>query len=320
MRALVLSKDAPPRVDDARPEPALSPGEAIVKTRVAGVCDTDLQLARGYMGFAGVPGHEVVGEVVACADRAWIGKRVVTDINAGCGACSDCVEGDGHHCSRRTVLGILGRDGALAERFAMPVRALVEVPEGLEDDKAVFAEPYAAALHVLDDLAPAGRDDRIVVLGDGKLGLLVALALHGAGRPTTLVGRHEEKLAIARSAGLVTRLEAEADALRGAAAVVEATGNPAGLALALDLVRPRGTVILKTTVSGPITADLARVVVDEIHLVGSRCGDVRRAVRGLADGAVDPRPLVQARYPLGDAALALEHAGRKGALKVLVDA
>lgn len=320
MRALLLSKDGPPRVDESRPEPELAPGEAIVATRVAGICDTDLQLARGYMGFAGVPGHEVVGTVVECADRAWIGKRVVTDINAGCGACSDCIDRDGHHCPTRTVLGILGRGGALAERFAMPVRSLVEVPEALDDDRAVFAEPYAAALHVLDDVSSLERGARIVVLGDGKLGLLIALALHGAARSVTLVGRHDEKLGIAAAAGITTVKERAAEALRGAGAVVEATGNPQGLGLALDLVRPRGTVILKTTVSGPIRVDLARVVVDEIRVIGSRCGDIRRAVAGLADRAVDPLPLIEARYSLAEAARALAHAGQKGALKILVRA
>lgn len=317
MRALVLDPD--PRLVTDRPPPARAPGEALVRVRVSGVCDTDLQLARGYMGFAGVPGHEFVGEVVAADDAGWIGRRVVADINAGCGACEDCVTGRGHHCAARTVLGIRGRSGAFAELVAVPERCLVAVPEAVSDELAVFAEPLAAALHVLDELDPRGPG-RAVVLGDGKLGLLIARALAGAGVDTTLVGRHPHKLALARAVGVTTAL---ADALPagvgGAPLVVEATGSERGLAEALALAAPRGTVVLKTTVAAPITVDLAPAVIHELRLVGSRCGDIARAVAALARGEVDPRPLIEARYPLARAAEALAHAGRRGALKVLID-
>lgn len=316
MRALVLG-DGSPRVTNVE-APIRAPGEARVRVRLAGVCDTDLQLAKGYLGFRGVPGHEVVGEVLEADAARWRGRRVVADINAGCGACDECRARGGHHCPQRTVLGIVGRSGALAEELVVPERCLVEVPERVADEAAVFAEPLAAALHVLDD---AGAPSRAVVLGDGKLGLLVAQALASAGVPTALVGRHAHKLALARAAGVETFLEGEAPAaLRGAPLVVEATGNAEGLAAALGLAAPRGTVVLKTTVAQRLTVDLAPLVVNEVRLVGSRCGDLSRAIDMLAQGKVNPLPLVEARYPLSRAEEALAHAGRKGALKVLVEA
>jgi len=314
MLALVL--DPAPRVVRDHPEPALRKGEALIKVRCAGVCDTDLQLARGYMGFSGVPGHEMVGEVAFCEDARWIGKRVVADINAGCGTCAECIARGGHHCSTRTVLGIVGRAGAFAARIAMPIACLVEVPPAVSDDAAVFAEPLAAALHVLDDLQ--GTPNRAIVLGDGKLGLLIARALAGAGVRTAIIGRHAHKLALAK--GAETHLEADVPAsLAGADLVVEATGSEAGLARALELARPRGTVVLKTTVAAKLTLDLAPVVINEIRIVGSRCGDMTRAIDALARGMVDPLPLVEARYPLARADEALAHAGKRGTLKVLID-
>ncbi len=325
MLALLFDGAAAPRLVADRAEPARGLGEALVGVRLAGVCDTDLQLLRGYMGFRGVPGHEFVGEVLACDDARWRGRRVVADINAGCGACDDCARGRGHHCAGRTVLGIAGRDGALAERLAVPERCLVEVPDTLSDEHAVFAEPLAAALHVLDELdglgGAAGRGPA-VVLGDGKLGLLCALALRAAGVPVLLVGRHEAKLAHAARAGAEVVLEPALASRRldaSAALVVEATGSAGGLALALQLARPRATVVLKTTVAGPLQIDLAPVVINELRLVGSRCGDLARAVDVLARGEVDPTPLVAARYPLARAPEALARAGERGVLKVLVD-
>ena len=315
MLALVL--DGTPRVDPDHPEPSCAPGESLVRVRTAGVCDTDVQLAHGYLGFRGVPGHEVVGEVLESDDASFLGRRVVADINAGCGACDDCRERDGHHCRARTVLGIVGRAGAFAERFAIPTRCLVAVPDGVSDDVAVFAEPLAAALHVLDDARDARR---AVVVGDGKLGLLIALAL--APHVTTcLVGHHERKLALARAAGIDASLEDSVPpSFADADLVVEATGNERGLTRALSLVRPRGTVVMKTTVAAPLTGDLAPVVIHELRLVGSRCGDLRRAVDTLAQRTIDPSPLIEARYPLSRADEALRHASRRGALKILLDA
>jgi len=288
--------------------------------RLAGICDTDLQLARGYMGYRGVLGHELVAEVVEADSPEWRGRRVVADINAGCGICNECTARGGHHCAARSVLGILARDGALAERCVVPERCLVAVPDSLADERAVFAEPLAAALHVLDDLGGVDPSERVLVLGDGKLGLLIAYALLGAGRRVTLVGHHAAKLELAGRAGAETILESELDdRAPGAAAVIEATGSAQGIARALDLVRPRGTVILKTTVAGTNPIDLSPIVINELEVKGSRCGDLARAVEALATGRVDPTALIAARYPLSRADFALGHAGRKGTLKVLVE-
>ena len=284
--------------------------------RLAGVCDTDLQLASGYMGFKGVLGHEFVGEVVESDDTSWLGRRVVADINAGCGRCTECLERLGHHCKERSVVGILGRDGALAEELVVPERCLVAVPDTVSDQAAVFAEPLAAAAHVLDEIATT---DPVVVLGDGKLGQLVARALLGAGLRVLVIGHHSEKLELARSAGAEVFLERDLPAdLRDLPVVVEATGGATGIARALALVRPRGRVILKTTVANPSNVDLSPIVINELSVVGSRCGDLARAV-ALLERGVDPTPLVVARYPLARADEALAHAARPGTLKVLVE-
>lgn len=300
-------------------EPPRGPGEALVGVRVAGVCDTDLQLASGYMAFEGTPGHEFVGMVLAADTQALVGRRVVADINAGCGTCESCATERGHHCAKRTVVGILGRSGAFAERLVVPERCLVEVPDHVDDDVAVFAEPLAAALHVADDLPVEA--ERVAVLGDGKLGLLVALGLAGRGRAVTLLGHHEHKLAIARRGGVETFDERSLPTTleRSFDRVVEATGSAAGFARALELARPRGTVVLKTTVTERLSVDLSPVVIHELAIVGSRCGRMDEAIDALAKGIVDPRPLLQARYPLERTSEALDHAGRRGTLKVLVD-
>lgn len=313
MLALVLRQE--PRLVTDHPVPRRSAGEALVRPVLAGICDTDLQLAAGYMGFSGVLGHEFVGHVVECDAPAWQGARVVADINAPCAACAACASGDPHHCPSRTVLGIAGRDGCLAELVAVPERCLVRVPDGVSDDAAVFAEPVAAALHVQDSLPPGA--DEVLVLGDGKLGLLTAIALHACGLRVSLVGHHERKLAIARAVGVRTWSSSEVAGQWPV--VVEATGSAMGLADALRTVRPRGTIVLKTTVATPATVDLSPVVIHELRLVGSRCGDLGRAMSVLASGTVDPSGLIDARYPLHEAQRAMQHAQRRGALKVLVE-
>ncbi len=314
MLALVLGDT--PRVVSDHPEPVCREGEARVQMHVAGVCDTDLQLALGYMGYRGVLGHEAVGRVIECGDSDWVGRRVVADINAGCGQCGDCLQRDGHHCATRTVLGIVARDGVFAEQFVVPTRNLVAVPDEVSDDCAVFSEPLAAALHVLDDIPVSAH---VGVLGDGKLGLLIALALHGAGRKVTAIGHHAQKLAIAAGGGVATCLE---DELRDDRfdAVVEATGSATGLAVALQRVQPRGTVVLKTTVAKPEPVDLAPVVIHELRIVGSRCGAMASAIEHLSRGRVDPTPLIAARYKLADAERAMAAASARGTLKILVDA
>ena len=316
MRALLL--DPHPRLVHDHHEPARAAGEVTLQVHTAGVCDTDLQLLAGYMQFTGVPGHELVAHVVAADDPAWLGRRVVSDINAGCGHCPSCRHDHGHHCASRTVLGIAGRDGAFAERVVMPAHCLVPVPDDLHDDCAVFAEPLAAALHVLDEIREP-RTDEVVVIGDGKLGLLTAMALVGEIEKVTIVGRHPDKLALARKFGARPCLEVDAPTTRVADLVVEASGSVSGLAAALRMVRPKGTVVLKTTTADAYSIDLAPVVIHEIRVVGSRCGDLARAMRVLQERKLDTSVLIEARYPLSRADEALRHAARPGARKVLID-
>jgi len=295
------------------PEVATGPGDALVRVRLAGICRTDLEICRGYLGFRGTPGHEWVGEVVRAPDTGLVGRRVVGEINFGCGACPACRDGLARHCPVRRVQGIAGADGAFAELLAVPIGVLHPVPDAVSDATAVFAEPVAAAFEILEQLGDvAGRS--AVVLGDGKLGLLVAQVLATAGATVRLAGRHREKLAIAEQLGVPTGEPAP-----GADLVVDATGSPAALAQALALVRPRGTVVLKTTVAAHHQLDLAPAVINEVTIVGSRCGPFAPALAALAAGRVRVGPLVEARYPLDDGVAAFAHAARPGALKVLID-
>lgn len=292
------------------PEPEARPGEVLIDVRAVGICDTDLQLARGYMGYRGVLGHEFVGLTPD-------GRRVTAEINCACHACPTCEAGRPGHCPHRTVLGILGRDGAMAERVAVPERNLHAIPDGLDDRAAVFIEPLAAAFRIAEQL-PIGPGLRAAVLGDGKLGLLCAWVLRDRGAAVTLVGKHPEKLALAGPAVATCPLD-EAPALgRPFDLVVDATGSPTGLPAALGLVRPCGTVVLKTTVAAAYEIDLAPVVIDEVRLVGSRCGPFPAAIDALRDRRVDVRPLIGAEFPLDRADDALEAASRPGARKVLI--
>ncbi|MEM1416522.1 MAG: alcohol dehydrogenase catalytic domain-containing protein [Myxococcota bacterium] len=306
------------RVEDL-PIPEPEPGEVRLRLRRGGVCNTDLELVRGYMGFSGTLGHELVGEVEALgegADAGWLGARVCVDINFACGVCGTCTAGDPHHCPERGVLGILARDGAFAERLLAPQANLFRVPDAVSDDAAVFVEPLAAAFEILEQVE-VGAASRVLVLGDGKLGLLCAFALGTTGCALTVAGRHERKLELAKAAGAaVTRDLGEA---RGFDVVVEATGREEGLAEAQDRVRPRGTIVLKSTFAGTPRVDTNRLVIDEVRLVGSRCGPFDRALAALAAGEVDPTPLVDARFPLAEGVRAMERAATRGTLKVLLD-
>lgn len=316
MRALLLDKDLRLVEDYPTPEPAA--GEALIRVSVAGICNTDLELVRGYMQFRGIPGHEFVGVVErAPGAEEWENRRVVGEINAACGDCPTCRAGRPTHCPHRTTLGIAGRDGAFAEYLTLPVHNLLPVPDSILDEVAVFTEPLAAACEILQQVH-VHPTDRVVVLGDGKLGLLCAQALALTGCDLTAVGHHQEKLDILARRGIPTTLEDEA-VEPGADLVIEATGHPGGYAAARRLVRPRGTVVLKSTYHGSLDADLTMVVVDEITLAGSRCGPFAPALRLLERGLVDVAPLVQARYPLGEALTAFERAARPGTLKVLVE-
>jgi len=311
MRALRFDGERPLLVD--APDPA--PGEATVRVTRAGVCATDLEILRGYMGFRGILGHEFVGIVEVSPDPAWVGRRVVGEINCACGACATCRAGRPTHCPRRTVLGIQGRDGAFAERLALPPANLHAVPDGVPDDVAVFAEPLAAACEVLEQVR-VRPSDRVIVLGVGRLGQLVARVLALAGAEVQGVGRSHLGLL---PAGVRAVPVDEADGLEPADVVVECTGAAGGLALASRLVRPRGVRVLKTTVHDPVLPPVNRWVVDEVTVVGSRCGPFGPALRLLAAGLVDPRPLVTATYGLSEGVEALAAAGRPGALKVLLD-
>ena len=316
MRALLLDRGLRIAEDYLTPEPL--PGEALIRVSIAGICNTDLELIQGYMQFRGIPGHEFVGVVEqAPGAEEWVDRRVVGEINAACGDCPTCQAGRPTHCPHRTTLGIAGRDGAFAEYLVLPVRNLHPVPDSLPDEVAVFTEPLAAACEILQQVHvhPA---DRVIVLGDGKLGLLCAQVLALTGCDLLVVGRHREKLDIAAQWGI--RTAQEDGAIEAAAdVVVEATGRPEGYAAARRLVRPRGTVVLKSTYHGALAADLTTAVVDEVTLVGSRCGPFAPALRLLERRLVDVLPLIHARYPLAEARTAFDHTARPGTLKVLVE-
>lgn len=302
------------RDDLSVPEPP--PGEALVRVLLAGICNTDLELLRGYYPFAGVPGHEFVGVVESGPDPI-VGRRVVGEINAVCGACPACNAGRRTHCERRTVLGIVGRNGAFAEYLLLPAENLHPVPDELPTAAAVFAEPLAAALEIQEQVS-IEPGMRVLVAGDGKLGQLIAQSLALTGCDLTVAGRRLEKLALLAGRGIRTMLSEEVDG--GAFDVaVECTGDPEGFAFARRALRPRGTMIMKSTYAGLLTVDAASLVVDEITLVGSRCGPIAPAVRLLTEGKVETAPLVHARYPLRDYAAAFDEARRPEALKVLFD-
>ena len=321
MRALVSDRHSVRLIEDY-PDPQPAPGEVRLRTILAGICNTDLEVTRGYAEFEGVLGHEFVGVVDGLGDpdrpeeQALLGRRVVGEINVGCGRCGACHAGRPTHCAGRTVPGIRGRDGSLAEYFCLPAANLHPVPEAIPDEQAVFVEPLAAACRVVEQVHLRSAD-RIVVLGDGKLGLLVAQVLALTGCDLLAVGRHPEKLAILAARGIPTRVGDE-DLAGSADVVVECTGQPGGFRAACRLLRPEGTLVLKSTYHGLVEADLSQLAVDEIQVLGSRCGPFAAALRLLARGLVDVEPLLEAEYPLVRALEALDHAARRGALKVLV--
>ena len=313
MRAIVLDDGVRLRRD--HPAPPAGPGDVVVRVSHAGVCETDLQLIKGYMGFRGVLGHEFVG---VAGSGPYAGRRVVGEINCSCEACPTCRSGLRTHCPNRTVLGILNHDGAFADLIAVPQRNLHAVPDSIPDDVAVFTEPVAAAFQVAEQVA-IRREDRVVVLGDGRLGNLCAQVLAGLSDRVLAVGKHAEKLALLAARGIETALLGDVAGERMADIVVECTGSDTGLPTALKLVRPRGTIVLKTTVAGTQTLAWAPFVIDEVTLVGSRCGPFDRALAALAAGRVDVRPLISDRFPLDEGLAALERAQSTGAMKVLLE-
>lgn len=316
MRALVVEPPGTISLRDV-PEPERE-GECRIRVRMAGICGTDLQLLQGYADFRGIPGHEFVGVVDAVSSRddaAWVGKRVVGEINIGCGRCEWCAAGVREHCVSRRVVGIRQHDGAFAEFLCLPASNLHEVPDSMDDETAVFVEPTAAACRILEQVAIDDRA-RVAVLGDGRMGLLVAQVLKTATPKVTVLGHHDHKLDVGRALGLSTqRTDAPLPSASRFDVVVDATGRPEGIRRALELVRPRGTVIMKSTFHGDVALSSWPIVVDEVTIVGSRCGPFRRATELLASGVVRVKPLVSRVAALRDYESAFTDARR--ALKVL---
>ena len=315
MLAVHLENGAVRMEQQARPErPA---GFALLRLLQAGICNTDLELQRGYYGFAGTPGHEFVADVVEADRPDLAGKRVVGEINLACGHCEWCRRTLGRHCPARTVLGIVRHPGAFAEFLLLPECNLHVVPDSIPNERAVFVEPLAAACEILDQVSiPCG--DPVAVLGDGKLGLLIAMTLRVYGYPVSLFGRHREKLAIAEAAGVATEIVGAALPGHAFEWVVDATGTPEGLRAAVSITRPRGTLILKSTVHGLVPVDTAPIIVNELTLVGSRCGRFEAALPLLEHGLIPVERLIADRFRLADAPAAFSRAAERGALKVLL--
>ncbi len=303
-----------------QPLPRVPEGFARIRLLAAGICSTDLELQRGYYGFSGTPGHEFVGEVVAVADEAgakWIGQRVAGEINLACGHCEWCARGLGRHCPARTVLGIVKHPGAFREFLTLPLRNLHRVPNSVSTEHAVFIEPVAAACEILDQVKIL-KGDRVALLGDGKLGLLIAQVLQAHGAHVHLFGRHRDKMRIVEKAGVTTELLPERLPERAYRWVVDATGSAEGLRTAVTICEPRGTIILKSTVHGLVTIDTAPIIVNEVTLVGSRCGRFEPAIRLLASHKVDVTSLISGEFPLDCAPEAFAQAATKGVLKILL--
>jgi threonine dehydrogenase-like Zn-dependent dehydrogenase len=317
-----------------KPGPKLRPRWALVRVRLAGICNTDIEILRGYHQFRGVPGHEFVGEVVEVAGvsavtrRQWLGKRVAGEINVSCPAygfkpiCDFCRRGLKTHCARRAVLGIVAHDGAFAEFLALPLENLHVIPANVSDEKAAFIEPLAAACQILDQI-PIRKFPTAAVLGDGKLAQLIARVLKANGIPTTLYGKHPAKLRLAQQAGITTKKVQGSDTgLKGIKdnyrLVVEATGSPSGLILAQQMTEPRGTLVLKSTFHGAAPVETWPIVVKEITVVGSRCGPFAKAIALLRSGKVDPTPLISRTFPLNAAPKAIHYAQQPNVMKVLL--
>ena len=301
-------------------KPAARAAEALIRVTKSGICNTDLEIVRGYAGFSGTIGHEFVGVVEESPSAPeWLGKRVVGEINAGCRKCEKCAAGDSRHCPNRTVLGIHTRDGAHAEFLTLPTENLLEVPESVSDDEAVFAEPLAAAYGITEQIE-IGEDTRVAVVGDGKLGILCAFALALKSPNTALVGKHREKLALAEKRSIETILLGDAVPRlnRSFDVVVEASGSESGFATALDLLKPRGKMVLKSTFQGKTNLEMWRVVVDEITIVGSRCGRFAPALALLEKRLVTLEDLITEEFPLADGVRAMTRAAEKGVMKVLL--
>ena len=317
MRALVIDHGL--RLEQNHPRPVPPAGEALVRVLQAGVCNTDLELVRGYMDFTGVPGHEFVGVVEQAVGREdLIGRRVAGEINAACGVCDTCRAGRPTHCPNRTTLGIDRRGGTFAEYITLPIVNLHPLPDSISDDAAIFIEPLAAACEILEQIT-IQPTDRVVVIGDGKLGLLCAQVVALSGCDLIVVGRHTDKLALLDKRGIRTTTQVDTLERVSRDIVIEATGTPSGFEAARKLIRPRGTIVLKSTYEGnALPVNLTMIVVDEITLIGSRCGPFEPAIKLLANKQVEVESMIQARFVLDEGVAAFERAAVKGTLKVVV--
>ncbi|HIU85617.1 TPA: alcohol dehydrogenase catalytic domain-containing protein [Candidatus Spyradomonas excrementavium] len=317
MRAVVFDNGL--KLDKNYAKPSPQKGEALIKVNTIGICNTDYEITKGYMGYKGVLGHEFTGvvEEINADDKSLLNKRVVGEINCGCGECEWCNQGLERHCPNRSTLGIWQREGCFAEYVCLPVKNLLEIPENVSDEEAVFTEPLAAALEILEQIhIPPYK--KIAVLGDGKLGLMIALALNAAGLDLILIGKHENKLEIAKKQGVKTKLLSDVEIKKEFDFVVEATGSISGFETSLALTKPRGTLILKSTIAASKEFNFAPVVVDEITIVGSRCGQFAPALRMLESGRIDVKPLISDIFELNESIAAFERNKEKSSIKVIV--
>lgn len=314
MRAIVLNKYL--KYDDAYPEPTPAPGECLVRVVLAGICSTDLQLVRGYMNFSGVPGHEMVG-IVEDGPPRWRGKRVACEINCACGECDMCSAGLSTHCRRRTVLGIAGRDGCFADRVCIPERNLHEVPDAISDEEAVFIEPLAAAWQVIKQVAIEKRT-RAAVVGSGKLGLLVAQVINTLGCRVTVVGRNPQTLSLAEKRHIQAIHVEDVVPEQDHDLVVECTGSGDGMTIALGMVRPRGTIVLKSTYAGAASLDLAPAVIHEVQIIGSRCGPFPQAIESLQRRQIEVSSMISRSMRIDRGVEAFEAAADPRNVKVLL--
>lgn len=315
MKAVVFNNGL--RLENDYPMPIQKSGEALIKVNTIGICNTDYEITKGYMGYKGILGHEFTGIVEKAENKQLIGKRVVGEINCGCGVCDWCKQGLERHCFNRSTLGIWQREGCFAEYVSLPEKNLLLIPNNVSNEEAVFVEPLAAALEILEQIhIPPYK--KVIVLGDGKLGLIIALALNASGLDVLLVGKHEEKLEIAKAQGVNTKLLSELKIEKSYDYVVEATGSISGFETSLALTKPRGTLILKSTIAASKEINLAPIVVDEITIVGSRCGQFAPALRMLEQKKIDVKPLISDIYTIDKSIEAFERNKEKSTIKVLV--
>ena len=314
MRALVFDKNLKYKKD--YPDPVPSKDEALIKITHAGICNTDLEITKGYMGFHGIPGHEFVGIVAKCGRKNLIGRRVVGEININCGRCSECLNHLGNHCHNRSVLGILNKDGVFAEYATLPVNNLHILPDEVSDKEAIFVEPLAAAIEILDQVRIIASH-KVCVLGDGKMGILVAQVLATTGCDLLVSGHHREKLSILDELDIKTSCKEQLSSSHFDI-VVDCTGSRSGIERGINIVKPRGTVVIKTTVAKKGDVDLNKVVVNEITLIGSRCGPFPAAIKAINSGSVNLSPLIGKTFHIEDGVRAFQYALDKNSLKIII--